>query len=1474
MAINNLLCFFTSIVFLSTLSYTNTFAQLSNFSDEFDNPESIENWNIHTSGPLSADYYETLILSDSLIQGSPITDASLGQLTLIPGPNHSGWFENVMGPMLTKNVTGNFVVSTYVTLHNKNDYNGVPTSDFNAAGIMARNPNTEGNENYVITNLGFQSYANGIGTETKTTVNGQSTLYLNPDSSRAEIRMCRVGDMIRTYKRNPTDESLQMILEVHRADFPPTLQVGLMANGWDLDGNPPDVRAEYDYIRYNTVENEADCTLPMIPNDCSEAPFVDAGLNVTICSGQSWELAAIGGASYNWSASQAGLSDYSIANPIASPTVSTTYFVTVTHDNGCTNTDSVHIEVEDCEPITCSALAYEGFEYENGVSLHLSADGSGWEAPWVVQGDNASIPGFQTSMHTSMNYLDMNTEGGVLWGGTPHLTAGRRLNVGENSPFADFLEYGVIGADGTTLYVSLLLRKNYQNDEPVTFDLHGNNVMWNPSNPRVGVGYFGTNSNVDDVRYWSLRIDDDVYPTNIPIEVAQTTLAVLEIQFDASSGNIVHLYLNPETLGEEIPLTPTLTQTAHPDFRIRSVATSFGTQVGQGAIDEIRFAGSYACATPDASIQVNLPPIAHFTADVTLGTAPLAVNFNASGSTDDEGIVNYRWILGDGTVIEDGNEMVSHTFNDIGVLPVTLWVTDQHGSQHFQMMEIVVSENDGSIPCQTALRLYQPATCGQADGVVTFYDGYGTDYVLTDSDSNTYTSNFTENTGYFDNLPSGSYTLEVTGDFSCTDSFDIEVPTDSTTCEGWYPDACRLNLGVNLDGLAYWARERPFKNLFLTSSPFYASVSFGGTPAPDMSEIEVDGNGYPIEIPQITAEGPQFVSALITAFESESMLLGDYILLYDGQGTLEMGGGGGFTDVQAGRIEFTIAQDENVWLTITSSQLGDHIRNIRILRPEHEFHDLQANPFYPPFLDHASNFKALRFMNWQGTNNSNKVNWEDRKPYTYHTQESGHLDSYLSAHEHGIAYEYITQLCNILQKDAWICVPHSATDDYISQMAAFFRDNLDENLTIYLEYSNEVWNWQFAQAHWVNERRPLNLNYARAIAEQAKNTFEIWYDVFGEDSSRVKRVLGTQAGYLWVGEQLLAQLDPDEFDYFSPTWYFGLDLNCTNAIWESEGNVMPQDVVDCLREGWEVWYPDFRQNFWNAQLYGKPVIGYEGGHHITTDGGIYPYQQAVYDAHIIPDMYNMYREVMDSLNVLGMDLGMAFTLAGRRDSPWGAWGHLEHIDQDTTALPAPKYQALIDQINLCQDECVPSITLYPPTHNVTNMNRTWTVTDSISTRQYVALTDTTRHHTVRYQAGQFVELLPGFGTELDSNSTVEVVIEDCGGQAPVAVSGNKVLWETADESDIEGKQNLQWKLFPNPADHFAFVEFQLQNSEAALLEVFDLQGNAVTRLFYNEVEASVPYQLQLELENLVGGVYVVQLSTKSGVRKVKKLVVL
>ncbi|MDX5480698.1 MAG: gliding motility-associated C-terminal domain-containing protein, partial [Hymenobacteraceae bacterium] len=73
-------------------------------------------------------------------------------------------------------------------------------------------------------------------------------------------------------------------------------------------------------------------------------PTASAGQDVTIVKGRSIELQASGGVSYAWSPA-AGLSKTDIANPMASPEVTTTYTVTVVTAGGCTFTDKVTVTV-------------------------------------------------------------------------------------------------------------------------------------------------------------------------------------------------------------------------------------------------------------------------------------------------------------------------------------------------------------------------------------------------------------------------------------------------------------------------------------------------------------------------------------------------------------------------------------------------------------------------------------------------------------------------------------------------------------------------------------------------------------------------------------------------------------------------------------------------------------------------------------------------------------------------------------------------------------------------------------------------------------------------------------------------------------------------------------------------------------------------------------------------------------------------
>lgn len=98
----------------------------------------------------------------------------------------------------------------------------------------------------------------------------------------------------------------------------------------------------------------------------------NAGSDVSFCAGLNSTLSASGGTVYSWSPA-AGLSSTTIANPVASPTVTTTYTVIVKDVNGCSNSDQVNVTIKTAPAITANAGSDVSFC--PGVSSALSANG-------------------------------------------------------------------------------------------------------------------------------------------------------------------------------------------------------------------------------------------------------------------------------------------------------------------------------------------------------------------------------------------------------------------------------------------------------------------------------------------------------------------------------------------------------------------------------------------------------------------------------------------------------------------------------------------------------------------------------------------------------------------------------------------------------------------------------------------------------------------------------------------------------------------------------------------------------------------------------------------------------------------------------------------------------------------------------------------------------------------------------------------
>lgn len=118
----------------------------------------------------------------------------------------------------------------------------------------------------------------------------------------------------------------------------------------------------------------------------------------------------------------------------------------------------------------------------------------------------------------------------------------------------------------------------------------------------------------------------------------------------------------------------------------------------------------------------------------------------------------------------------------------------------------------------------------------------------------------------------------------------------------------------------------------------------------------------------------------------------------------------------------------------------------------------------------------------------------------------------------GFPIETIVDLANQLNVYPWICLPHMADDNYVTQCATYVRDNLSVGLTVYFELSNEVWNSQFTQTAYASSRA------IKAGFTSSANQYDLWHGyrfyqvmslvggVFSGQMGRVKRVMAVFTG--------------------------------------------------------------------------------------------------------------------------------------------------------------------------------------------------------------------------------------------------------------------------------------------------------------------------------------------------------------------------
>lgn len=295
-----------------------------------------------------------------------------------------------------------------------------------------------------------------------------------------------------------------------------------------------------------------------------------------------------------------------------------------------------------------------------------------------------------------------------------------------------------------------------------------------------------------------------------------------------------------------------------------------------------------------------------------------------------------------------------------------------------------------------------------------------------------------------------------------------------------------------------------------------------------------------------------------------------------------------------------------------------------------------TNPWNPKFLTdlQTANYKIIRFMDWQSTNWSGLVQWNQRTKKHDNQFNAGEFQG------DDIALEWMIDLCNRLSAHMWICMPHGASDEFILKFAqavkygtksdgepytsaqvAPVNPPLRSDLKIFVEYSNETWNGTFAdrngkggQYTYVNARgesqnMPGANVFYKGQAFHARRTIQVyqqWKKVFGT-SPRIVRVLSSYgnedlARHMLNSVFASSKYNPNNLypDIFAVAPYIGSGQNGAApgivSKWDGWMNALFSD-------GGAIGKFKKVVNEWNDHHAGNRIVlcAYEGGAHFFGD---------------------------------------------------------------------------------------------------------------------------------------------------------------------------------------------------------------------------------------------------------------------------------
>lgn len=468
----------------------------------------------------------------------------------------------------------------------------------------------------------------------------------------------------------------------------------------------------------------------------------DAGNNVTICPGGSAQLNATGGVSYVWTP-VTGLSATNIANPVATPSTTTTYIVTVTDANGCSATDSVTVTVGNNLSINIT----NDTTICQGASIVLTASAAGatgysWSPAATLSSTNtASTTATPTSTTT---YYVTVTAGGCS--GTDSVTVtinpSAILNAGN--------DVTICNGQSTTISASA----SGGAGAPYSFN-------W--SSGQTGAGPH-TVSPINTTTYivnGTDAIGCAAIPDTIVVTVNPPLTALLTVNNDTiCPGNSVLLSVTANGGDGNYSYSWTgVTSNNQTAVSSPSVTTTYSVTVSDGC-------GSTP-VTLQQTIVVETAPVFQVTTNTNEGCKPLPVTFTAANLS----AYTVAWNFGDSNNFISGGSNYTHTYTNNGVYTVIISATSQQGCIFSDTLTNLITVYDSP----NALFVYNPQSPIKPNETIQF----------TDQSTGADNWNWTFETGaisqtqnpVYTYTQSGIYTvlLEVNNSFGCSDTFSLEV---------------------------------------------------------------------------------------------------------------------------------------------------------------------------------------------------------------------------------------------------------------------------------------------------------------------------------------------------------------------------------------------------------------------------------------------------------------------------------------------------------------------------------------------------------------------------------------------------------------------------------------------------------------------------------------------------------------------------